>query len=181
MAIRFCRFVVLIAGFLLALSSYADEAAPLRNFGVVVENGIYRGAQPDEAEIERLKAMGVRTVLKLNTHDLDEERAVCERLGIRLIHVPTKAETIAARSSCETVARALEAMTNRDNWPIYVHCQHGRDRTGYLVGLYRLNVEHWTWRDVDRELEHYGHKWKERVAFPTISRTLERGAPTCPP
>jgi protein tyrosine/serine phosphatase len=152
---------------------------PVRNFGVVVENGIFRGGQPDERALARLKEMGIRTVLKLNTHKLEEEAAACKRLGIELIHVPTSAEEIASEDGCDEVAKAMKVLTDRENWPIYVHCEHGRDRTGYLVGLYRLTVDGWSWRKIDRELRRYGHKKSKRAAYPAISRELERGGKPC--
>ena len=30
------------------------------------------------------------------------------------------------------------------NFPIFLHCAHGEDRTGLLMGLYRVEVQGWT-------------------------------------
>jgi tyrosine-protein phosphatase SIW14 len=160
-----------------SLAGSKDEPAP--NFGVVVENAIYRGGQPDEEDLERLKAMGVKTILKLNTRDASEERQAAERLGFKFIYVPTKPTTITAPERCRKVNDALEAMLDRGNWPIYVHCARGKDRTGFVVGAYRKLVEHWSWKEIDRELEHYGHDENNRKDFPGITRTLKSDLPSC--
>jgi protein tyrosine/serine phosphatase len=178
------RAVVAWAALLLlaaAMPVLAEVPSSIPNSGVVIEHGIYRGGQPDADDLAKLAALGVRTILKLNTHDLEREKAACDRLGLRLVHLPTKAETIASKKSCRVVARALAVLEDRDNWPVYVHCEHGRDRTGYIVGVYRMRVDGWSWPEVDRELARYGHQARERSAYPAITRGLERGLPDCPP
>jgi protein tyrosine/serine phosphatase len=172
--------VVALLSFLLISPVFAgqkDEPAP--NFGVVLENAIYRGGQPDEEDLERLKSMGVRTILKLNTRDASEERQAVKRLGMTFIYVPTKPTTISAPDRCRKVNEALEAMLDRDNWPIYVHCAHGEDRTGFVIGVYRKLIDHWSWKEIDRELEKYGHDENNREDFPGISRTLKSDLPSC--
>ena len=166
---------------MVALSSSAADRGSIPNLGVVVEGGIYRGAQPDAAALQRLKEMGVRTVVKLNRHGLEAEQKTCDRLGLRLIHLPTGAETIASAESCETVEKALEILRDPRNWPVYLHCSRGRDRTGYLVGLYRMREQQWSWKEIDRELRRYGHGAGERAAYPAIARALEHGPPDCTP
>ena len=42
--------------------------------------------------------------------------------------------------SLAQAAEAVAAIT-RSSGPVYVHCSHGRDRTGLIVGLYRVFIE----------------------------------------
>lgn len=142
------------------------------NFGVVAEGQLYRGSQPDADEIENLYRRGVKTIVKINTADLAMERSATSELGIRLIEIPLNARTVGTSSSCEQVERAYSAMTDPLNWPVYVHCDHGRDRTGFLVGLYRERVQGWTFQPVSDELAAYGHDAKMRMLFPNITRAL---------
>ena len=142
------------------------------NFGVVEEGKLYRGAQPTADEIENLYRRGVKTIVKLNEADLDMERTAAGELGIRLIEIPLNARTVGTSKACADVERAYNAMTDPLNWPVYVHCDHGRDRTGFLVGLYRERVQAWTFASVSDELAKYGHDSKMRLLFPAISRSL---------
>ena len=149
------------------------------NFGVVEEGKIYRGAQPNRADLEALQRIGVRTILELNTNDRNSERAETRRLGMRLIEVPLNARTVGTWKSCAEVERAYEAMVDSANWPVYVHCEHGRDRTGFLIGLYRERNESWDFGRVSDELSEYGHDRRMRLLFPNISNALANRYRVC--
>jgi len=156
------------------------SAAEPRNFGIVVNHGIYRGAQPAGLdEYEYLSRLGVKTILKLNSHKLGVEKDTASKLGMKVVNVALDPATVGSADSCGDVARALKVLTDRSNWPVYVHCTRGRDRTGFLIGAYRARVQHWAWADIDRELARYGHKGGVRRAYPLIASELEAGVPTC--
>lgn len=142
------------------------------NFGVVEEGQLYRGAQPSADEIENLFRRGVKTIVKLNVADLEMERSAAAELGMRLIEIPLDARETGTSKSCAQVERAYAAITDPMNWPVYVHCDHGRDRTGFLAGLYRERAEGWTWKQVSEELARYGHDTKMRIVLPHISGSL---------
>ena len=125
----------------------------LPNFGHV-GSGFYRGAAPTEAGLEKLKAMGVRTVidLRIAPHTVAKERKNAQALGLRFVNLPmgsdppTKAE----------VATFLQLADSAGQSPIYVHCQHGADRTGTMVGIYREVHDHWSFSQAYAEMRHYG-------------------------
>ena len=164
------------AAVVLLLATACRTAAPVagmpQNFGVVDEGKIYRGAQPSASEIEALRRRGIRTIVKLSAKDVDMERIATSRLGIRIVEVPLHARTVGTSKACAGVERAYAAMTDPANWPVYVHCDHGRDRTGFLVGLYRERAEEWTFEQVSDELSRYGHGTPMRIVLPNISNSL---------
>jgi tyrosine-protein phosphatase SIW14 len=149
------------------------------NFGVVEEGKIYRGAQPTPAALEALARRGIRTIVKLNSSATAEEESAASRLGMSVVHVDLDPRTVGTASSCDAVERAYAAMTDPRNWPVYVHCTHGRDRTGFLVGLYRERAEQWPYDRVRRELAAYGHDRLWRTLLPNISHSLAAGVPAC--
>lgn len=161
---------------ILLIAASCRTAAPVpgmpRNFGIVEEGKLYRGAQPSAGEIENLYRRGVKTIVKVNRKDLEAERSAASKLGIRLIEVPLDARTAGTSSACREVQRAYDAIADPLNWPVYVHCDHGRDRTGFLAGLYRERVQGWTFDQVSEELSHYGHGAQMRIVFPNISGSL---------
>jgi hypothetical protein len=108
-----------------------------------VATGIYRGPAPQtEADYQRLKQLGVRTVLNLrriHRREIAYEGRRLAAMGIAHRHVPT-----AYRFPEASVPRALEILSDISLHPIYVHCQQGKDRTGLLVGLHRVQHQGWS-------------------------------------
>lgn len=56
--------------------------------------------------------------------------------------------------ACSTPA---DRFVDPNNAPVYLYCDHGRDRTGYIVARYRLRLHGWTGDQIERELDRYGH------------------------
>ncbi|MGH7817758.1 MAG: fused DSP-PTPase phosphatase/NAD kinase-like protein, partial [Candidatus Binatia bacterium] len=46
----------------------------------------------------------------------------------------------------------LKILEDPKNWPVFVHCAEGRDRTGYSVATYRMVVENWSVDDALHEM-----------------------------
>ncbi len=113
---------------LLSASALPSPLQAPPNFGVVVQDGIYRGGQPSIAELKYLQELGVRTIVKLNNHDLDKERTEAARLGMGVVSIPLEPSTIGNANSCAGVAEAVALISDRSRWPVFVHCSRGRDR-----------------------------------------------------
>ncbi len=174
----------------LAKCDAPSPVVPPRNFGQVTsEDGrpilIYRGGQPVTCgELQYLESLGIRSVLKLNDRDLPidaaEEQQVFS-LGMQIKSFAFKGATIGRGGTCDSVREALEFLQNRDNWPVYVHCTAGKDRTGYLVGMYEKLVLGKSIAAVFKELHGYGHSGLRSVMMGQIDRELARDAPACAP
>jgi protein tyrosine/serine phosphatase len=163
----------------LGAAALASTLPPPPNFGVVVPDGIYRGGQPSIADLKYLQELGVRTIVKLNNHNLDKERGEAERLGMSVVSIPLEPSTIGNANSCAGVAEAVAVISDRSRWPVFIHCSRGRDRAGFVVGAYRELVERQQWPAIDEELRRYGHASAMRRAYPQIIRELEKEIPTC--
>lgn len=53
--------------------------------------------------------------------------------------------------------RALEVISDPKNQPVFVHCQHGSDRTGYLIAGYRRVYQGWETELALSELNAFGY------------------------
>ena len=159
------RRVVLIGGALLTLGVVGSAVAGCHsavtrgsesgppNFGTVTP-AFFRGAQPRAADLETLRRLGVRTVINLReTTDIwrDEESKV-RALGMDYVAVPMHG--LSAPTNAQ-VARVLDLIRTGPA-PVFVHCEHGADRTGTIVACYRMTFDGWSAERALAEAKTYG-------------------------
>lgn len=125
---------------------------------------LFRGAQPTAEGMQTLAAMGVKTVVNLRAYHSDKK--VLRGTGLGYVHLMCRAHVPLKRQ----VAKFLRVMEDPATWPVFVHCQHGKDRTGMMVAAYRIVVEGWTAEEARSELKRFGiHVW-----FPMIKRFVRK-------
>jgi protein tyrosine phosphatase (PTP) superfamily phosphohydrolase (DUF442 family) len=84
--------------------------------------------------------------------------------SFQYIEIPMKAWDVDERE----LVRFLRAATDPERQPLFVHCQHGADRTGIAVASYRVAVEGWSPADAAAEMTEGG------FGFHTIWSRLAR-------
>ena len=119
----------------------------VENFGRLTAH-FYRGAQPRVDAYATLKAIGIDTVIRLSTGEefIEGERERVEALGMRFISLPWRA---ADTPTAEQVLTFLTLLHDHPERTVFVHCREGVDRTGVMVALYRVALDHWP---VDRAI-----------------------------
>lgn len=166
------RAIVVVVS--LALLACGDAERP-RNFSAVIEGGIYRGGRPSAAQIAALRRdLNIRTIIRLNRGDAAPDRAAARLAGINLIEIPLDPKKLGTSDAATraSVERAYAALSDPRNAPVYIHCDHGRDRTGYVVALYRARVQGWRWETISDELAEHGHGALMRRYMPDLTRQL---------
>ena len=123
--------------------AYAAEVAP----------GLYRGGQPNAEGVAWLKSIGVKTVLNLRHYHGDAEKQMVESVGLGYERI---AMTSRDEPTPEQVARFLAIARDPARRPLYVHCEHGVDRTGAMMAVYRMEDEGWTNADAYAEMLSFG-------------------------
>lgn len=153
---------------------------------------ILRGANPEDSGIEPLKALGVKTIIDLQGGDADakfprgsgifnfavkgfepgerQEEIAEEKLkaestpgAIRFLNFPLNSiQPVTAAEEAE-ISSILKEMSNPANQPVYVHCQHGHDRTGMIIALYRVKYEHMPVAQAYQEMLDMGHNPDDHV------------------
>lgn len=120
-----------------------------------VEPGIYRGAAPTAQGLKSLRAMGVKTIIDLRIEKARHQaRRDAEALGFRWIGLPMGTEA----PTKQQVNTLLTTLGDPRKHPVYVHCQYGADRTGCMIGLYRVTVQDWPFEKAWAEMRRYGFK-----------------------
>lgn len=122
----------------------------LSNVGRVAP-GILRGAQPGPEGYETLRKMGIKTVINLRSRH-GEKKAV-EAKGLRSVEIPMDAMKNVDPAA---VRKVLSVMVDPANQPVFVHCTLGKDRTGVVVAVYRMEVEGWSEAEAEAEMDAFG-------------------------
>lgn len=118
-----------------------------------VRPGLYRGGHPDTAGIAFLKAKGVERIVNLEVanfveatpwairQELDDAKAA----GLVDLRYPMSAFEPALSDRFDQQMDEITSLlkTATPEHPIYVHCKHGQDRTGLVIGLERVLGEGW--------------------------------------
>lgn len=119
-----------------------------------VEQDVFRGGQPDDSGWQWLKAQGVQHVIKLNTRrEASDNPATTLGLSVHYFGIPWWRQTF-WRPQQWVLVMAVQIVKSRTA-PIFVHCEHGEDRTGLLVGCYRLS-QGWTKDEAWQEMLAHG-------------------------
>ncbi len=128
--------------YLILANFLAFNALALPEKFLEVSPGVYRSAQPSKVDIKALKAFGIKTILNLNNDEnvMAAERRAAEINGINLIEHPMSGFW---SPDVAQVERSLDLLNDPSNYPILVHCKHGEDRTGLIIGLHRVYAEGW--------------------------------------
>lgn len=143
---------------MLALTSVAASVAPqtvpgvsIKNFGKVNEH-YYRGSQPDEEELAELRRLGIKTVIDLRKDSKRGEPDWARGLGLQYFNIPMMPSRPA---TLEQTDYFLKLVNDPANWPVYVHCEGGRHRTGAMTAIYRISHDNWTADQAYDEMKRY--------------------------
>ncbi len=88
----------------------------------------------------------------------DNERLLWEMRGLEWYNFPLKSHAPKTELEDLGIRRALEIMAAATpEKPVYVHCEHGADRTGLLIALHRVLHLGWTPEEANAEWVRNGH------------------------
>jgi protein tyrosine/serine phosphatase len=138
------------------------EQAGLPNLHRITEN-VYRCAQPTAAGMRAAEKLGIKTVISLRAFHSDRDELESTKLKKERIHFNTW------HPEEEDILRFLKIVTDTNAAPVLIHCQHGADRTGTMVAIYRMTVQGWTKEDAIKEMTQgdfgYHTMWRNLIRY----------------
>jgi len=143
----------------LALAQVEPRYAELPNLHQVNPQ-LYRGGQPKDGGLRKLKDLGVKTIVNLRGEDA-HTRAEGEEAHSLGLHYYSISLPGFSKPKDEEVGRVLGIINDPENQPIFIHCHHGKDRTGTIVACYRISHDGWTAEQAKDEAQRYGLGWVE--------------------
>jgi len=137
------------------------------NFHVVYP-GLWRSSQPTEESITRMKRYGLKTIINLRCDKSVDlwEKQLADKMGIKYYNFPMSAREY---QNDQQLMEILNLMHDPSNQPVLIHCHSGKDRTGLLIALYKLQFNNAKFDDVHKEMLMYGYSQK---TFPGIIKTI---------
>lgn len=120
-----------------------------------VSDVLYRSAQPTDAGMQRIKELGIKTVVNLRSYHSDRDEMDHTGLGYEHLYMKTW------HPERKEAVRFLQIVTDPERAPVLVHCQHGADRTGTMCAIYRIVVQKWTKEEAIREMREGGFGFHE--------------------
>jgi tyrosine-protein phosphatase SIW14 len=156
----------------------AGSAAATRPAGVPIDNfaevapGIFRGAQPDADGFRALKGLGIRTIVNLRGKHDDTPAAA--PLGLGVVEIPMSAKFTIEPPTDDEVRAFLAAVLDPAKRPVFVHCAGGKDRTGTMCALYRIEVDGWTPEKAYEEMVSFG--WHDEL-YPALGKFVRGYTP----
>lgn len=140
-----------------------------------VDERLWRGGQPRAGGMERLRSLGIRTVVNLRYERklIDAEREEAVAAGLTYVNIPMYG---LLRPKKEQIERILALIDDSERAPVFVHCAAGRDRTGVVVACYRVARQHWSAERAIREALSYGMltiEWAKRAFVRHYAASLQ--------
>jgi protein tyrosine/serine phosphatase len=130
---------------------------------------LYRGAQPSPEGFEALKTIGIDTVVRfsLGEEGSAAERAQVEKLGMHFVNLPWSS---VHEPAADQVTAFLGLLRDHPERKVFVHCKAGSDRTGVMVALSRIALDHWTPAEAIDEMKAFHYRY---VFLPHLQSYVE--------
>ena len=131
----------------------------------IVDDGIWRSAQPSLESISVMNKNGLKTIINLRGSEENHlwESRISDSLGIQYFHYPMDGREIPDTADLNSILRIIE---NQQNQPVMYHCLGGKDRTGIVTAIYRLKNSDADFEEVHQEMLMYGYNEEE---FPHLA------------
>ena len=128
---------------------------PAYNFATVTPLKLYRSGLPDAEFLGYVhRRYGIKYLVSLVGSS--ENHRVAESLGMKVVVLDWRK----AAPSAQELRAVLDFLNERDG--VLLHCHAGRDRTGFVVALQRMQQQHWSVERALQEMEAYGHSRSRR-------------------
>lgn len=178
--IRFRNNAAFIAAALILLGSGSSEARQAQNatgggkpfaervsedVGIarfaLIRPGLARGGEPNQGGLRYLRDHGYRTVVSFLTNDAESSWVV--NSGMRWIHIPMRSGLFSAQPPTQDQVRQfLSVVTDSTQYPVFIHCHAGKDRTGAMSAIYRMEACGWTKDEALAEMDSFGFSGRYR-------------------
>jgi protein tyrosine/serine phosphatase len=144
-----------------ATTGTVSNSATVANFGIVDDGKLFRGARPDQRQVETLvKTYKVQTIINLEYNHQDLETLRTTKL--QYVWIPEREwnPILDPERVKDDLVRVFKVLSDASNLPAFVHCREGKNRTGVFVAAYRkimLGQTDQAW--LENDMDTFGLQW----------------------
>ena len=110
---------------------------------------LFRSEQLLAKDQALLPQNNIKTIINLRYFDRDEDQEELSNLGLNLVNQPLKSWHIKPKQIAAVLYDIEQAQKQGG---VLVHCYHGADRTGLIIGMYRIVNQGWSIEEAKREM-----------------------------
>ena len=128
----------------------------MKNFRKI-DQQIYAGGEPDEKDLNYLKGiLGIQTIVSLDQKISDKIDPWCKQNKIKHYTVALTGSESSYNDKIKYVVNQLPNLLISSQ-PVYIHCLHGSDRTGFAVAVYRIKKQNLKFQQALADVQKYGY------------------------
>lgn len=138
------------------------EYAHITNF-LRVNDQICTGGQPQMADLEKMKAEGIKAIINLrqaSEYNAEEEAANAREIGLRYVHIPVNGR----EPKDEDAHEFLKATDSAENRPAFIHCASA-NRVGAMWMIRRVLRDGWSLEKAEEEARKIGLRSEVLLSF----------------
>ena len=110
---------------------------------------LFRSEQLTAKDEALLQQNNIKTIINLRFFDRNDDQEELSNLPLNLINHPLKSWHIKPK---QIAAVLYEIEQAQQQGGVLVHCYHGADRTGLIIGMYRIVNQGWSIEEAKREM-----------------------------
>ena len=146
-----------------SFAQLAPEGTGILRFAEICP-GLARGGDPGESGLRYLHDNGYRTIVSFLPSP--SESAFVVSSGMKYVHIPMHSGPFSAQPPTdEQVRQFLSVVKDTTQYPIFIHCHAGKDRTGAMSAIYRIEACGWTNDEAIQEMKAFGFAGRYRKLF----------------
>jgi protein tyrosine/serine phosphatase len=145
-----------------------------KRFFAVEPGSLYRSGYLEPVPLRKVIAEHkLKTIVCLLNNEPDnpdqrKEESVVRETGVRLVRIGMPGTGLA---NFDALDQAADAIADRANWPILVHCAGGENRTGAACAAYRMKHCGWSFEKAIAEGDKFGLSLRDKPELVEHLRT----------
>jgi protein tyrosine/serine phosphatase len=145
-----------------------------KRFFTVESGTLYRSGYLEPMPLRKVIAeQKLKTIVCLLNNEPDnpdqrKEESVVRETGVRLVRIGMPGTGLA---NFDALDQAADAIADRANWPILVHCAGGQNRTGAAWAAYRMKHCGWSFDRAIAEGDKFGLSLRDKPELVEHLRT----------